>query len=105
MEDKRERWEWSIGRNGYKHLMSGDDYILSPESDLGDYGLSCIEWCDVSDEHARVIAAAPCLLEALKALVSPWEEMLDVELYENMKQHEAFRIVEARAAIARATQP
>ena len=55
--------------------------------------------------NARLIAAAPCLLEALKALVSPWEEMLDVEIYENMKQHEAFRIVDARAAIAKAAQP
>lgn len=79
MEDKRERWEWSIGRNGYKHLMSGEDYILSPESDLGDYGQRWIEWCDVSDEHARLIAAAPDAHDIIMSFIEACNDACLVE--------------------------
>lgn len=90
-------WEWQIGRNGYKHLMSGDAYILSPESDLGDYGLSCIEWCDVSDEHARLIAAAPELLAALQAV--------DLARTTDAAKDWKRATLLTDAAIAKATQP
>lgn len=97
-------WTWMIGRNGFRHLMDGDDYILTPESYLGDYGLSCIEWCDVSDEHARLIAAAPGLLKTLEDL-RDWLALLAIADADDVFRSAPDRFDEIQAAIALATQP
>lgn len=100
MEQKRERWEWEVDENGYKGLASGANYILYPESELSDYGLSSREWCDVSDEHARMIAAVPELLDLCYKVAS-----LNRDAGEIGAGMLAQIVDQAHAAIAKATQP
>lgn len=58
--------------------------------------LGTSEWLRWSEDDARLIAAAPELLEAAKAFVAPFER---VEVVPDGA------IAKARAAIAKATQP
>lgn len=54
-------------------------------------------------ENANLIAAAPDLLEALREMISPYERLLGVELFEALEAPLATKVQAARAAIARAT--
>jgi hypothetical protein len=92
-------WFWALDKdNRPTSLMrSGTgDYILSPQSDLSDYGLSCHSWTDISDVDAALIAAAPALLEAARALIQCDDARSDVQpLFEN-----ACKLARAGVAIA-----
>ena len=60
-------WFWALDEhNQPTNLMrSGTgDYVVSPQADVGTYGLSVDRWNDVSEADACLIAAAPDLLEA-----------------------------------------
>lgn len=92
-------WSW-VKRDGefaylrYEHPEGGGEYVLSPESEQSDYGLSSRETVDVSEANAALIAAAPEMFEALKAVLADDEfcELLTAE-----------REQQARAALAKAT--
>lgn len=64
-------WSW-VKRDGefaylrYEHPEGGGEYVLSPEVEVGDYGLSVDKSLDVSDANARLIAKAPDMLAELK---------------------------------------
>lgn len=69
-------WFWAqdaSGQNTALRERGSGDVILHPQADIGDYGLSVNCWTDVSDDHARLIAAAPDMLEALEAQESASE--------------------------------
>lgn len=66
-------WFWAEDSKGRRtNLMrSGSgDYVVSPQYDVADYGLSVDMWNDVSDEDAALIEAAPDLVEALQDVVN-----------------------------------
>lgn len=88
-------WEWIKGRGGYRVLVDGEETILSSDDEIAEYTTDhVISWVDVSDEHARLIAAAPDLLAALVLCFGePGLCITDGT------------IANARAAIAKATQP
>lgn len=55
-------WEWAHCEDGDYAFLKGDGaYVLSPENVPG-----AAAWVDVNDANARLIAAAPDLLEALR---------------------------------------
>lgn len=60
-------WVWKQSDRGEHEslVVSGtlNDFVLWPETELGSYGLSSREWCEVSEANARLIAAAPCMFE------------------------------------------
>ena len=63
-------WFWALDRQDQRTslMRSGSgDYVVCPQADVENYGLSVNPWNDVSDEDARLIAAAPDLLEALRS--------------------------------------
>ena len=64
-------WFWALDKHGQATSLrrSGSgDCVVSPQADVGDYGLSVNPWNDVSEADACLIAAAPALLEALQAV-------------------------------------
>jgi len=101
-------WFWAVdSSNQHTALMrSGTGgYIATAQADISDYGLRVDPWIDLSEVDACLIAAAPDLLKALKALV-------DLDLTYNgptivipaASHADAIRLAsEARAAIAKAT--
>ena len=87
-------------------MRSGSgDYVVCPQVDVSDYGLSYNCWNDVSDADAALIEAAPYLLAALKALVDPDLTYNGASIVIPTASHaDAIRLaVEARSAISRAT--
>jgi len=58
-------WEWDKPMSNYKHLISDNGtYVLSSDEYAGS------AWIEIDNEaDARLIAAAPELLEALKAIM------------------------------------
>lgn len=58
---------------------------------------------DEKEANARLIAAAPDLLEALQAFVSPWDGDSVEEIESQSGLATSVRIEQARAAIAKAT--
>jgi hypothetical protein len=72
-------WEWEVRKNCYRRL-TGSHYASVIELDQSEYpGPDAT--MDVTDADARLIAAAPELLEALSLLVSilPDDSYLDSE--------------------------
>jgi hypothetical protein len=64
-------WFWARDKDNQPTslMRSGSgDYVICPQSDISDYGLSVHSWNDVSDADALLIEAAPDLLKALTAL-------------------------------------
>jgi hypothetical protein len=90
-------WFWTGDDHKPVSLRSrAGDIVADPQADIGDYGLSVDRWTDVSAADARLIAAAPDLLEAARALVATDEARRNVQpLYEKA-------CALARAAIAKA---
>lgn len=83
---------WVIG-DGYIEWYHNDDYSGAPDAIVGPNG-ECVvgssEWTHLNPHDARLIAAAPDLLAALKAVVAVAD-----------RDTEEFNA--ARAAIAKAT--
>lgn len=52
-----------------------------------------------TEEHARLIAAAPTMVAALEAIVAPYAGISDQRLFSTLYEHEAELIVDARAAV------
>ena len=60
-------WFWALDRQNQPTslMQSGPgNYVICPQADISDYGLSVNPWNDVSEADARLIAAAPELLDA-----------------------------------------
>jgi hypothetical protein len=59
-------WVWLERDHEAQYLYSAREpaggWVLNPQADVGDYGLSVNKWVDVSQADARLIAAAPDLL-------------------------------------------
>lgn len=103
-------WSWIVSDDGqttalrYRHPEGGGSYVLTPEA-VSDDDRVCVETsCDVSPADARLIAAAPDLLEALKALIGAVEGP-DETGGPNWTERVQAKINAARAAIAKATHP
>lgn len=91
-------WFWALDNSDRctSLMRSGSgDYVICPQADVSDYGLSVSPWNDLSEEDAHLIAAAPELLAALRNLTEnimhAWPSLAHLE-----------PLVVARAAIARA---
>lgn len=82
------------GSNDSPNFTGGEYNIFPP---LGESGPVCIVNCN--EANARLIAAAPDLLEVAKRFVARWESSGFFEV-----SHEELAEL-ARAAIAKATQP
>lgn len=65
---------------------------ISTIGPIGSFSIENVSWLEVSEDDARLIAAAPDLLEALKRLLDENDEFLTLQ----------GRINLARAAIAKA---
>lgn len=97
-------WEW-VERNGEPHvrLRGSEDDVIYLHSEIGDYGMSCFEYMEISAADARSIAAAPEMLAALKGL----EGILDTAESNASGNPEweyvSKRVNAARAAILKAT--
>lgn len=102
-------WFWAMdSRNQPTALMrSGTgDYVITPQADVGDYGLSVDPWNDVSEADAALIATAPDLLAA--AVQALWHigtdddrlAMAAADKWETSAVEAADRL---RAAITKAT--
>ena len=79
-------WRWT--NTGYRHLKT------NAGADVHDFGCGCCSCTgDLSDADARLIAAAPELLEALESMV----EMVEMNGF-----GKAYAMDIARAAIAKA---
>lgn len=55
-ETTHQAWEWEKSRSSYKALSCGGEDILRADEYAGS------AWIEISDEHAREIAATPELL-------------------------------------------
>lgn len=91
-------WFWAIDRHDNRtNLMrsGGGNCVVSPQCEIGNYGLSVHEWTDVSDADARLIETTPDLLDVARRFVAHYgvgtNSFLD-EVYNA-----------ARAAIAKAS--
>lgn len=104
-------WEWALDRQGQHTSLrqsgSGDS-VVHPQVDISNYGMSVNEWNDVSDADARLIAAAPELLEALR----PFAALAEAFRPDDARRGLAFTtpnlspsdFIAARAALAKAVQ-
>jgi hypothetical protein len=96
-------WFWAVDRNDQPTSLrqSGSgDCVINAQADISNYGLSVDPWMDVSEQDARLIAAAPDLLEALKAIT---EEVCDYARINNLGDPELKHNVRlARAALSKA---
>jgi hypothetical protein len=82
-------WKWKT--TGYRHLMT------TAGADIHDFGCGCCSCTgDLSDADARLIAAAPELLEALEFALAALEDVF------GKNKVDVGAINTARAAIARA---
>lgn len=99
-------WFWALDADNQPTSLrqSGSgDTVIHPQAEQSDYGLSSHEWNDVSEADARLIAAAPDLLEALKALVNNYEGVCGNLPFGMMGRSQiAEDPAPARAAIAKA---
>lgn len=71
-EHTKGEWFWTEDKWGQLTSLrcSGSgDVVLDAQADTGDYGLSVRPYIDISEANARLTAAAPELLEALKEAV------------------------------------
>ena len=82
-----------VGATGEGAMFSGGDWNIFPP-----YGESGPVAVVNGGENARLIAAAPDLLEALEDLISDAELQMN-----NPSHHMPFSLPKARAAIAKAT--
>lgn len=85
---------WKFGSDGVT-----DDYIVTGPGKCFIAAVDAGEDCDNKD-NARLIAAAPDLLAAAKAMVSGWDEFTSTD--EGQMDSAATQIPKLRAAISRA---
>ena len=102
-------WVWALDRQNQPECLrqSGSgDVVANAQADISDYGLSVNPWIDVSEQDARLIAAAPDLLEALRSLVDDDLTYNGASVIIPAESHgDALeRVRKARAAIAKAEQ-
>lgn len=101
------RWFWALDKDNQPTCLmrSGSgDYVLSPQVEMKDYGLSVHCWNDVSENDARLIATAPELLQALIELARKYEGVCDNLPYGYMGKSEINAdLAPARIAIANAS--
>lgn len=89
-------WIWTVDRSDQCETLrqSGTgEVVISSQADINDYGLSVNPWMDVSYEDARLIAAAPDLLEVVQAMARF-----------DGRNNNSFLKEMAKAAIAKATE-
>ena len=105
METKYTPGKWHVFKiyNG-KDSWENDSYDVGIYSDTGGAKIATVEtWIGKAesiecDANADLIAAAPELLEALKAMVAIWEGPRELAALRFAKS-----VIDARAAIAKAT--
>jgi hypothetical protein len=77
-------WEWLGGKYEltalrHCHPDGGGNYVIWPEAEVSDYGLSVTVTLDVSPADARLIAAAPELVEALRDAANRIDDMIECD--------------------------
>lgn len=96
-------WEWFMKGSDHFTLQAVDGDVLFPVADLSDYGLSLKAIIEVTPENARLIAAAPELLEALVELRNELNSYASITINGQAQTAELEMIARADAAIAKAT--
>lgn len=102
-----ERWFWTETSDDRPQMLmrslsgGAPDYVLTPQADLSDYGLSLNPWVEISAKDQRLIEATPLLLNALRDAIPALEHVC--EYADDIDGTGRKRLDAARAAIAAAT--
>lgn len=78
-----ERWYWTETSGNCPQMLmrslngGAPDYVLIPQVDLSDYGLSLNPWVDISKKDQRLIEATPLLLMALRTIERVGRDLKD----------------------------